>query len=105
MKSGYGAPYVFVLATLMLLLVTQSLSANDSVRSGSKIHPRFGTPDSVENLLESDRADKDVLFESRFFTPYFEWKDSMTEKYGFSFGTEYTAVYLASNVSLPGRDD
>jgi porin len=37
--------------------------------------------------------------------PYFDWKGGIKEKYGLSFGSDYTSVYLTANDNLPGTDD
>jgi porin len=57
--------------------------------------PHFGGPDAVENLLRDDAAvDRPTLFES-----WFQWKDGLTEKHGFSFSVDYSAAFLGSNES------
>jgi porin len=89
----------FLASVAALLVVTQAVSEEHPVRA------TFGGPDAVENLIESDRADRDVLFESNAFDPYFDWQAGIKEKSGFSFGTGYTSNYLTSNSSLPGTDD
>ncbi len=102
----------FLVLAVLILLVAQPLSAQESAEtvqaagtSEQTSRPRFGGPDAVENLLESDRADRDVLFESKAFDSYFDWKTGIKEKSGFSFGTGYTSNYLTSSSSLPGTDD
>jgi porin len=61
--------------------------------------PYFGGPDAVENLLRDDAAvDRPTLFER-----WFEWKDGLTEKHGFSFSVDYSAAFLGANES-PGDD-
>ena len=61
--------------------------------------PYFGGPDAVGNLLRNDAAvDRPTLFER-----WFEWKDGLTEKHGFSFSLDYSAVGLGANES-PGDD-
>jgi porin len=60
---------------------------------------RWGGPNAVENQLRDDAAvDRPTLFER-----WFEWKDGLTEKHGFSFGVDYSAAYLGANES-PGDD-
>jgi porin len=47
---------------------------------------RWGGPNAVENQLRDDAAvDRPTLFER-----WFEWKDGLTEKHGFSFGVDYS---------------
>ena len=68
-------------------------------------HPGFGSPNAVNNQMESDHAEKDVLYESKLLKPYFEYQAVLKEKYGFSFGGDYTSVYLKASNSLQGTDD
>jgi len=96
---------VFIVAVLLILWTVQPGLAQESKAPGEKRRPSLGGPDAVENQMESDRADKDVLYESRLLKPYFEWQVDLKEKYGFSFGGDYTAVYLKAGDSLPGTDD
>jgi len=61
--------------------------------------PQWGGPNAVENQLRSDaEVDRPSLFER-----YFEWKAGLTEKHGFSFSVDYSALYLGANES-PGED-
>jgi porin len=61
--------------------------------------PQWGGPNTVENQLRSDaEVDRPSLFER-----YFEWKTGLTEKHGFSFSVDYSALYLGANES-PGED-
>ena len=63
------------------------------------VGPRWGGPNQVENQLRADaEVDRPTLFER-----WFEWKDGLTEKHGFSFSIDYSAVYLGANES-PGED-
>jgi porin len=74
--------------------VTAQTSGNPQNRG-----PRFGGPDAVENQLREDAAvDRPTLFER-----WFEWKDGLTERHGFSFGLDYSAVGLGAD-SSPGED-
>jgi porin len=74
--------------------VTAQTSGNPQNRS-----PRFGGPDAVGNQLRDDaEIDRPTLFKR-----WFEWKDRLTEKHGFSFGVDYSAAYLGANES-PGDD-
>jgi porin len=105
MISGKRKVYGFFVAVLLILLVAQPLSAEETETSDQTSRPSLGGPDAIENQLESDRADKDVLFESEYLKPYFDWKTGLEEKYGLSLGTDYTSVYLTANDNLPDTDD
>ncbi len=63
---------------------------------GKNRGPSFGGPDAVENQLRDDRE----IDRPSFFKRYFAWKDGLTEKHGFSFGLDYSAVGLGANESL-----
>ena len=69
----------------------------------SDASPSFGGPDSVERILETDRAEKGGLIESEVFTPLEQWQRRMKEDHGFSLGMDYSAVTVHASESLPGR--
>jgi porin len=94
-----------IIAALLILWAVQPCFAQESKTTAGKRRPSLGSPDAVENQMASDRAEKDVLYESRFLKPYFEWQADLKEKHGFSFGGDYSAVYLKADNSLPGTDD
>ena len=60
---------------------------------------RFGGPDAVDNQLRSDAEEGEPLLDR-----YYDWKSSLAEETGFSFGVDYSAVYLSAD-SSPGRDE
>jgi porin len=74
-------------------------AAAQDAKDASEGVANFGGPNQVENQLRDDAAvDRPALFER-----WFEWKDGLTEKHGFSFSIDYSAVYLGANES-PGED-
>jgi len=82
----------------LLAVGATHLGAQES-SSTSDQGPSFGGPDAVGNLLRDDAAvDRPTLFER-----WFEWKNGLTEKHGFSFSLDYSAVGLGANES-PGDD-
>ena len=105
MISGKRKIYGFIAAALLILLTVQPSLAEELEASDQASRPSLGGPDAVVNLMESDRADKDALYEFRLLKPYFDWKDGIKEKYGLAFGSDYTGVYLTANDNLPGTDD
>jgi len=64
---------------------------------------QFGGPDSVENLITDDAKPISALIKERALDPWFEWKESVQEDTGISFGLDYSSLYLNSNKSL-GED-
>lgn len=76
-----------------------ALSPLASVRAQSA---RDGGPDSVDVLLEEQRRKKQAWLEQNLFAPYESWKESVTERTGFSWGTDYSAQYFTASDS-PGN--
>jgi hypothetical protein len=66
MISGKRKIYGFIAAALLILLTVQPSLAEELAASDQASRPNFGGPDAVENQIESDRADKDALYESGF---------------------------------------
>jgi porin len=85
---------------LIALFIAALIAVNATAQeSGDVQNPTFGGPDAVENQLRDDAAvDRPTLFER-----WFEWKGGLTEKHGFSFSLDYSAVGLGANES-PGDD-
>jgi porin len=57
----------------------------------------FGGPDAVENTIADDAASRPSFVEERLLDPWFKWKQELQDDTGFSFGLDYSAVYLQSN--------
>ncbi len=102
LTGSWVSPFliIFFVFTLSTTTLAQETESSDKAQ-----HPSLGGPDAVKNQMESDRADKDALYEFRLLKPYFDWKDGIKEKYGLAFGSDYTGVYLNANDNLPGTDD
>ena len=75
-----------------LLLVTLLSVHGDS---------RDGGPDSVDALIEEQRREKQSWLDQNLLRPYDAWKEGVTEKTGFSWGTDYSAQYFTASDS-PG---
>jgi porin len=106
MMSGRPTGAGLLLTAALLLVAVQASFAQEAQESDQVSRPRFGGPDAVHNLIESDRrADQDVLFETSAFDSFGDWQAGIAENNGFSFGTGYTANYFSGSASLPGRDD
>jgi porin len=74
-------------------------SAAQESETGEAEGPRWGGPNAVENQLRDDaEVDRPTLFER-----WFEWKDGLTEKHGFTFSVDYSVVGLEASES-PGED-
>jgi porin len=87
------------LLPLLLLFATGSGSSVWADDSENSQGPSFGGPGAGGNQLRDDAAvDRPTIFER-----WFEWKDGLTEKRGFSFSVDYSAAFLGANES-PGDD-
>ena len=99
-KKGYHR-----VVLMLFLWATQVGLTEESTSQNTTDHPGLGSPDAVENQMSVDRAEKDSLFDFRFFEPYFGWKSRIQEDYGLTFAGDYTSVYLKSTDSLRDTDD
>jgi porin len=59
--------------------------------------PDFGGPDAVENQIAEDDRLTPAMISKRLYQPWFDWKASLTDRTGISFGIDYSALYLVSN--------
>jgi len=85
---------------IVSILVAFGLSLSIStVKAEENPATRFGSPDSVENLIEDDARKTGALIEKRIIEPWFEWKKSIQKKHGLSLGIDYTAAMLRSNAT------
>ena len=91
---------IFLLALNQRVISQETPQSSEPTESGS-----FRGPDSAGNRIQSDRADKDSVFDFNFSRSYYEWKDNIQEEYGYSFGASYIANYFKASDSLPGKDD
>jgi len=80
-----------------LLVISYTVQAEDN--------PSFGGPDSVENTIEVDRADKGGFIDMGVFEPFEQWQESMEEEHGFTLGMDYSSVTASASESLSGTDD
>ena len=97
--------YLLCFAVLLVLLSVQSGFAQSSETTNEDGYGKFGGPDAVQSRIESDRVEKDTLYDLEFLKPYYEWKDHIQEKYGYTFQMAYIPVFLKASDSLPGMDD
>ena len=83
---------------VLLPLVAESAWAEDQ-------QPRFGGPDSVEQVIEVDRTPRGGFVETEFLDPFKDWQSGLEDDHGFSFGADYSAVTVHASDSLEGADD
>ena len=58
-----------------------------------------GGPDSVDVLLEEQRRAKQSWLDQNLLAPYEAWKEGVTERTGFSWGSDYSAQYFTADDS------
>lgn len=91
MRKSLLLIYFFYVTTIA---VAQSKTDSTNTEDG------LAGPNQVDNLLKEDNGKKQPFFEFGMFQPYFNFKDSLKTKTGFSYSIEYTSIYLAANKSL-----
>jgi len=93
-------------ATLALTAAIPALAQEQSLsKAGNESPPRFGSPDQVDNLIKADESTISQIIEKRLSEPYFQWKKGIQEKYGLSFGVDYSMAYLSTSDSPPDAED
>ncbi len=86
------------IALALLVAITLPTQAQEEHKSGLESNPLAG-PDDVQTLTEEDPAETADLPAPNWQ----EWKADVTDRTGFSFGGDYTAVGFAASGS-PGDD-
>lgn len=81
--------------------VAPKAGAEDTTASSSA--PLFGGPGAVENQIDTDAEPVSALMKERVLQPWFEWKTSLQEQTGLSFGLDYIGLYLGADNSA-GED-
>lgn len=70
--------------------------------SDNGIHPRLST-DEVENQIALDKK-ANALYESKLLAPIHEWKVGVSERTGFNWSLDYSALFMGVSDSL-GEDN
>ena len=86
------------LKTLAFALAAHPVLAQDE-------RPRFGGPDSVEQVIEEDRTRRGGFMETEVLDPFKDWQSGLEEDHGFSFGADYSALTVHASDVLDGTDD
>ena len=86
----------------LLLILRPEIAESDS----SQGRPNISGPSSVEAQIYRDRSFEDqALPEIDALKPWFAWKDSVADKHGFIFATDYIGLGLKASDSLSGAND
>jgi porin len=92
----------FVIIPVRTLLVALPLLLMCSTRAQAT---NFGGPNATENTIEEDARRVPSMVEERLLEPWFKWKQELQDDTGFSFGLDYTPVYLKSSADgFSGED-
>ena len=65
---------------------------------------KFGGPESVARRIEDDVEPREAIVKERALQPWFDWKESLLERSGVSFGLDYSNVFLWSDPSNGTND-
>ena len=69
----------------------------------------WNNPGSIVERLEEDAAPKDYLFQipgvDWALKPWYDLKDDLNEKYGFTFGMSFTTFYQEASDTFESEDD
>lgn len=90
-----------MLLALLLMLSSAAIAENPEVEGEGL--PTLGSPDQVDNQLESDAGPKEPLVNFSFLDGWFAWKSNIKEDSGFGFGLDYSTVFFGADESL-GED-
>jgi len=100
-------PGSFIIITLGLLLSTQS-AMGQAIQTPEEDRPtavqQFGGPNSVSGQLADDARLKESLTGVSIFQNYFDWKNDLSEKHGFSFTLDYTAGIIGATNTINDED-
>ena len=85
---------------LIILCLTILLGHQLKAQEEQDTHPRLGSSDQVDNILEIDNAVSEPLLEFPFLDPYFTFKEGVKTSSGLSFATEYSSLFVGTNSDL-----
>jgi porin len=86
----------------MINTLNASLLAYFVLSPASMLHAESamdGGPDSVDVLLEEQSQPRQSWLDQDLMAPYQSWKEGVTERTGFSWGTDYSAQYFTASDS------
>ena len=113
MKKSIHAGALLAAALLLLAALATPGQAQEEGRKGKSgfkgDESGFGGPASVGEQLREDDELKEPAFRfpgfDRFFSPWFNWKRGISEKYGLEIGLDYSALYQGASDVLPDAED
>ena len=78
---------------------------SDTLSTESNQGGGFGSPNTVENLLADDALHKKGIIKELVLQPWIDWKKSLQEDYGLSFGIDYSSVFFGATEKGASGDD
>ena len=94
-----------IILFLMLTNVYVDVLADNSENNSSNSSRTFGGPDAVENQIESDGKEADSMIDFEIAKAFVEFREDLKEKFGITFGLDYSYVYSHASEKLPGAKD
>ena len=100
---------IFFATTQQTLWAQQTEEQLANTKSGFEGQRAMGGPTSVGAQLEEDDQIKVPAFRfpafDRFFTPWFDWKRGINERYALRLGLDYNMLYQGASASLTDTDN
>jgi len=107
MNSTWNGLGCIILVALLLVLSIQPAMARaaQTPEGGESSAPQqFGGPNSVPGQLADDARLTESLTARTLGQSYFDWKDGLREKHGFSFSLDYSAGFVGATNTLNTED-
>jgi len=96
----------FLLTALLLVTVSQTVWAEDTqtLIDEESTTTQFGGPNSVPGQIADDNRLTESLAGQPMPQSYFDWKDSLRDKFGLNYSLDYTAAALSASNTLGTED-
>jgi len=107
MNLKWERPGCFIFVALLLVLSIQPGMAQEAQTpedDGASTRQQFGGPNSVPGQLADDERLTESLTGRTMLQNYFDWKDGVREKHGFSFSLDYTMGFVGATNTLNDED-
>lgn len=97
----------FIILLLVFISFVQADDLNNSAEPKTPIN--FGGPTAVVAQLYEDAKPKEYSFTfptiNNFFSPWFDWKKEMKEKFALTLGMDYNTLHQSASDSISDIDD
>jgi porin len=95
--------HLFGAGILWGLLTAPGLAGQEESQDTTRARAGLGGPDQVERQLETDREPREALVTLGFMSSYFDFKENLRERTGFSFSLDYSSMFWRANESLGAK--